>query len=208
MRPRTREIPVASAKIAVDHARRRPRATGVSAGGVSAAFAIPESIGSRFGCSGTLPSPASAGLFTLMPNIKQQKKRVRSAARERLEKLHYRSTVKTLTRRLRAAVDRWCRGEGRAPSDHRRPPQGAGRALALWQPFVTARLLSGGGRAALRRDCDQRALELEIDGEPRAALDRVVQRCERHDGVAQLVDGVVSGLRDELLDVERMSLEA
>ena len=39
-----------------------------------------------------------------MPNIKQQEKRVRSAARERLENLHYRSTVKTLTRRLRTAV--------------------------------------------------------------------------------------------------------
>jgi small subunit ribosomal protein S20 len=40
-----------------------------------------------------------------MPNIKQQKKRVRTAARERLENLRYRSTVKTLTRRLRTAVD-------------------------------------------------------------------------------------------------------
>jgi small subunit ribosomal protein S20 len=40
-----------------------------------------------------------------MPNIKQQKKRVRTAARERLENLHYRSTVKTLTRRLQAAVE-------------------------------------------------------------------------------------------------------
>jgi small subunit ribosomal protein S20 len=39
-----------------------------------------------------------------MPNIQQQKKRVRSAARQRLENLHYRSTVKTLTRRLRSAV--------------------------------------------------------------------------------------------------------
>jgi small subunit ribosomal protein S20 len=39
-----------------------------------------------------------------MPNIKQQKKRVRSAARQRLQNLHYRSTVKTLTRRLRSAV--------------------------------------------------------------------------------------------------------
>ena len=39
-----------------------------------------------------------------MPNIKQQKKRVRTAARERLENLRYRSTVKTLTRRLRDAV--------------------------------------------------------------------------------------------------------
>jgi small subunit ribosomal protein S20 len=40
-----------------------------------------------------------------MPNIHQQKKRVRSAARQRLENLRYRSTVKTLTRRLRDAVE-------------------------------------------------------------------------------------------------------
>jgi small subunit ribosomal protein S20 len=39
-----------------------------------------------------------------MPNIEQQKKRVRTAAQERLENVHYRSTVKTLTRRLRDAV--------------------------------------------------------------------------------------------------------
>ena len=40
-----------------------------------------------------------------MANIKQQKKRVRIAARQRLENLRYRSTVKTLTRRLRSAVE-------------------------------------------------------------------------------------------------------
>ena len=39
-----------------------------------------------------------------MPNIEQQKKRVRIAARQRLANLRYRSTVKTLTRRLRTAV--------------------------------------------------------------------------------------------------------
>ena len=39
-----------------------------------------------------------------MPNIKQQEKRVRVAARERLQNLRYRSTVKTLTRRLESAV--------------------------------------------------------------------------------------------------------
>ena len=39
-----------------------------------------------------------------MPNIKQQEKRVRTAARERLENLRYRSTVKTLTRRLESAI--------------------------------------------------------------------------------------------------------
>ena len=40
-----------------------------------------------------------------MPNIKQQKKRVRTAAEERLENLRYRSTIKTLTKRLAAAVE-------------------------------------------------------------------------------------------------------
>lgn len=40
-----------------------------------------------------------------MANIKQQKKRVGIAASERLENLRYRSTVKTLTRRLRTAVE-------------------------------------------------------------------------------------------------------
>ena len=39
-----------------------------------------------------------------MPNIKQQKKRVRIASQERLENLRYQSAIKTLTRRLRAAA--------------------------------------------------------------------------------------------------------
>jgi small subunit ribosomal protein S20 len=39
-----------------------------------------------------------------MANIKQQKKRVRIQSRERLENLRYRSTIKTLTRRLEAAA--------------------------------------------------------------------------------------------------------
>ena len=40
-----------------------------------------------------------------MANIQQQKKRVRIAARQRLENLRYRSTVKTLAKRLEAAVE-------------------------------------------------------------------------------------------------------
>ena len=40
-----------------------------------------------------------------MPNIKQQKKRVRQATRQRQENLRWRSTAKTLMRRLREAVD-------------------------------------------------------------------------------------------------------
>ncbi len=40
-----------------------------------------------------------------MPNIKQQEKRVRQAARQRQENLRWRSTAKTLMRRLKEAVD-------------------------------------------------------------------------------------------------------
>lgn len=39
-----------------------------------------------------------------MPNIRQQEKRVRIASRQRLENLRYRSTIKTLQRRLDDAV--------------------------------------------------------------------------------------------------------
>ena len=40
-----------------------------------------------------------------MPNIKQQKKRVRTASEERLENLRYRSTIKTLSKRLATTVE-------------------------------------------------------------------------------------------------------
>jgi small subunit ribosomal protein S20 len=40
-----------------------------------------------------------------LANIKQQKKRVRIQSRERLENLRYRSTIKTLTKRLESAVE-------------------------------------------------------------------------------------------------------
>lgn len=39
-----------------------------------------------------------------MANIQQQKKRVRIQARQRLENLRYRSSIKTLTKRLEAAA--------------------------------------------------------------------------------------------------------
>ena len=39
-----------------------------------------------------------------MANIKQQKKRVKIQARQRAENLRYRSTIKTLTKRLEAAA--------------------------------------------------------------------------------------------------------
>ena len=40
-----------------------------------------------------------------MANSKQQAKRVRTAARQRLENLRYKTQIKTLQRRLREAVD-------------------------------------------------------------------------------------------------------
>jgi small subunit ribosomal protein S20 len=40
-----------------------------------------------------------------MPNIKQQEKRVRQATRQRDENLRWRSTAKTLMRRLREAAE-------------------------------------------------------------------------------------------------------
>jgi small subunit ribosomal protein S20 len=39
-----------------------------------------------------------------MANIQQQKKRVKIQARQRLENLRYRSTIKTLTKRLETAA--------------------------------------------------------------------------------------------------------
>ena len=64
-----------------------------------------------------------------MPNIKQQKKRVRIAAEERLENLRYASTVKTFTRRLRAAVEE---GDAdRVAEEH--------RALVRWIDKAAAR---------------------------------------------------------------------
>jgi small subunit ribosomal protein S20 len=52
-----------------------------------------------------------------MANIKQQKKRVRIQARQRLENLRYRSRIKTLTKRLEVAA---AEGDAdRLASEHR-----------------------------------------------------------------------------------------
>ena len=64
-----------------------------------------------------------------MPNIKQQKKRVRIAAQERLENLRYASTVKTFTRRLQAAVDEG--DQARIAEEH--------RALVRWVDKAASR---------------------------------------------------------------------
>ena len=63
-----------------------------------------------------------------MANIKQQKKRVGIAARQRLENLRYRSTVKTLSKRLRSAVDKGKKAEIEA--EHKLLVQWIDRAAA------------------------------------------------------------------------------
>jgi small subunit ribosomal protein S20 len=63
-----------------------------------------------------------------MANIKQQKKRVRTAARERLENLRYRSTIKTLTKRLERAVEGGSADE--ITSEHRQLVQLIDRAAS------------------------------------------------------------------------------
>jgi small subunit ribosomal protein S20 len=63
-----------------------------------------------------------------MPNIQQQKKRVRIAARERLENLRYRSSIKTLTKRLANAVE--AGDEQLATTEHRELVRTIDRAAA------------------------------------------------------------------------------
>jgi small subunit ribosomal protein S20 len=59
------------------------------------------------GASATITRPAGRARFEApspMANIQQQKKRVDISARQRLENLRYRSTIKTLAKRLESAV--------------------------------------------------------------------------------------------------------
>jgi small subunit ribosomal protein S20 len=85
-----------------------------------------------------------------VPNIRQQEKRVRTAQRERAENLRFRSTVKTLTKRLQAAVDE---GDAAKVADEHRAlvrmvdkaaSKGALHAnTAAWKKAQAARLVSG-----------------------------------------------------------------
>ena len=89
-----------------------------------------------------------------MANIKQQKKRIRIAADERLENLRYRSTIKTLTKRLASAVED---GDAAAVDDRApdpRPVDRPGRLARRAAPeHRRAQEVAGGppGFAAARR---------------------------------------------------------
>ena len=80
---------------------------------------------------GTIVHARDRGHFlATMPNIKQQKKRVRTAERERLENRRYRSTVKTLFRRLEITLDDG--GDAAAVEEQH-------RALVRWLDKAVAR---------------------------------------------------------------------
>jgi small subunit ribosomal protein S20 len=76
-----------------------------------------------------------------MPNIKQQERRVKRAARERLENLRWRSTAKTLERRLAAAVSEG--DSARATDEH--------RALVRWLDKAAANGAIHPNRAARKK---------------------------------------------------------
>ncbi|MBD0317716.1 MAG: 30S ribosomal protein S20 [Thermoleophilia bacterium] len=63
-----------------------------------------------------------------MPNIKQQERRVRSAARQRHANLRWRSTAKTLFKRLERAVEDG--DAARVEEEHRRVVRWLDRASA------------------------------------------------------------------------------
>ena len=76
-----------------------------------------------------------------MPNIKQQERRVRTAARQRVENLRWRSTAKTLFKRLETAV---AEGDAdRVTEEH--------RAFVRWLDKAAARGAIHPNRAARKK---------------------------------------------------------
>ena len=144
-----------------------------------------------------------------MPNIRQQEKRVRTPARQRLENLRYRSTIKTLAKRLETAVsdgdadaiavgarraradDRQGCGSRRDSQEHSRPQEVAGRARS--SPAAPSGLQAGSS-GPFAAEIEQRPLQLEIRREPRAALEREVELGEPDDRGAQLIVRELLGL--------------
>jgi small subunit ribosomal protein S20 len=76
-----------------------------------------------------------------MPNIKQQERRVRTAARQRMENLRWRSTAKTLQKRFEQAVADG--DEARIAAEH--------RALVAWLDKAAARRAIHPNRAARKK---------------------------------------------------------
>ena len=117
-----RDSPVAMENTSVESASRRRSARAVPAGSaVAPVSAVSPALGVVIRAPESSPyvvrraalphllcyhrRARPSGRFYAMANIKQQKKRVRTAAEQRLENLRYRSTIKTLTKRLASAAE-------------------------------------------------------------------------------------------------------
>jgi small subunit ribosomal protein S20 len=94
-----------------------------------------------------------------MPNIQQQKKRVGIAARQRFENLRYRSTVKTLGRRLESAVQD---GDASTIEQER-------RRLEHWLDLAAARGAIHKNKAARRKSQVARLVSAVTPAQPEAA---------------------------------------
>jgi small subunit ribosomal protein S20 len=93
-----------------------------------------------------------------MPNIKQQEKRVRQATRQRVENLRWRSTAKTLMRRLREAADA---GDTAATAERH-------RELVRWLDKAATRGAMHRNTAARRKAQAARVVSASGDGAPAA----------------------------------------
>lgn len=91
-----------------------------------------------------------------MANIRQQKKRVRVAARERFENLRYRSTIKTLSRGLEEAVQE---GDAAAVEEQR-------RRLEHWLDLGAARGALHRNAAARKKSQAARLVSAVAPAEP------------------------------------------
>ena len=159
----------------------------------------------REGLGGTPLVPSirpRSGSFSVMPNIHQQKKRVRTAERQRAENVRYRSTVRTLTRKLRDAVD-----EGDKDA-----VEAAHRDLVRWLDRAVTRGALHRNTAARRKaqaaklvapslaaDLDERALELELVRQRAAALQRDVELGQADERSRELCVAPALGRRVGLL---------
>ena len=124
-----------------------------------------------------------------MPNIRQQKKRVRTAERQRSENVRYRSTVRTLTRKLRDTVE--AGDKDAVEAAHRDLVRWLDRAVtrgALHRNTASRRKAQASTpRLPLAADLDERALELELVRQRAAALQRDVELGEADERGRELV---------------------
>jgi small subunit ribosomal protein S20 len=144
-----------------------------------------------------------AGLFTLMPNIRQQKKRVRTAAKQRLENLHYRSTAKTLAKRLETAVKDG--DKDRVAAEHRELVRWLDRAAARGAMHRnTGRPAEGAGGTAPAESVVKTAAPAKPAQPPMTASQATLRtarqsRTASYDGVASDASGPRRQSRHSLL---------